>query len=48
MPTTLYEAVIDWLEYSINKLNKKGLILKVKDKSGRNTSLLWIEKITKG
>jgi hypothetical protein len=35
MPTTLYEAVVDWLEYSVNKLNKKGIILKVKDKSGK-------------
>jgi hypothetical protein len=32
MPTTLYEAVIDWLEYELKNLDKKELILKVKDK----------------
>jgi hypothetical protein len=36
MPTTLYEAVIDWLEYELKNLDKKELILKLKVKDKKN------------
>ena len=35
MPSTLYETVIDWLQYHLNQLDKNGIILRVRDEKGK-------------
>jgi|GEM_PF-2823278 hypothetical protein len=44
MPTTLYEAVIDWLEHELKNLDKKELILKVKDKKNGKEYFTSVDK----
>ncbi len=44
MPTTLYETVVDWLEHELKNLDKKGIILKVKDKKNEKEYFTSIDR----